>query len=125
MRKRSGFAPLWLGDHVIFPSHTASPHPSSGHLDGADIRSNEPVFDPLAVMALARRTDQTGELGLSVLVIPYRNPVVMAKYLASLDVLTGGRIILGTGVGVIEEEFEAARRVVDRSRRGHRRILAG
>jgi len=98
---------LWLGDHVIFPSRTASPHAVSGHLDGAEIRANEPVFDPLAVLGwMASRTTRP-QLGLSVLVVPYRNPVVTAKYLASLDVLTDGRLILGAGVGVIQEEFEA------------------
>jgi probable F420-dependent oxidoreductase len=107
LAEASGFDSLWFGDHVIFPSRTASPHHSSGHLDGADIRANEPVFDPLAVMGwLGSRTERV-KLGFSVLVIPYRNPVVTAKFLASLDVLTGGRIILGTGVGVIEEEFVA------------------
>jgi probable F420-dependent oxidoreductase len=107
LAESSGFDSLWFGDHVIFPSRTASPHHSSGHLDGADIRVNEPVFDPLAVMGwLGARTKRV-KLGFSVLVIPYRNPVVMAKFLASLDVLTEGRIILGTGVGVIEEEFIA------------------
>lgn len=102
-----GLDSLWLGDHVIFPSRTASPHPTSGHLDGAEIRANEPVFDPLAVAGwLAARTTRV-QLGFSVLVVPYRNPVVMAKFLASLDVLTEGRIILGVGVGVLQEEFEA------------------
>ena len=98
---------LWFGDHVIFPSRTASPHPSSGHMDGADIRVNEPVFDPLAVMSWLGARAERVRLGFSVLVIPYRNPVVMAKFLSSLDVLTDGRIILGTGVGMMEEEFDA------------------
>ena len=47
------------------------------------------------------------KIGTSVLVIPYRNPVVTAKMLATLDVLSGGRIILGAGVGWMKEEFEA------------------
>jgi probable F420-dependent oxidoreductase len=107
LAERSGFDSLWLGDHVIFPSRTASPHHSSGHLDGAEIRANEPVFDPLAVIGWLGAHTQRVSLGFSVLVIPYRNPVVTAKFLASLDVLTEGRIILGIGVGVIEEEFVA------------------
>ena len=47
------------------------------------------------------------KLGTSVLVVPYRNPVVTAKMLATLDVMSGGRIILGVGVGWLEEEFQA------------------
>jgi probable F420-dependent oxidoreductase len=107
LAEEKGFDSLWFGDHVIFPPRTASPHASSGHLDGADIRVGEPVFDPLAVMGWLGARTQRVRLGFSVLVIPYRNPVVIAKFLASLDVLTGGRIIVGTGVGMMEEEFEA------------------
>jgi probable F420-dependent oxidoreductase len=107
LAEETGFDALWFGDHIIFPSRTTSPHPSSGHLDGAEIRSDEPVFDPLAVMAWLGARTQRVRLGFSVLVIPYRNPVATAKFLASLDVLTGGRIILGTGVGMMQEEFEA------------------
>jgi probable F420-dependent oxidoreductase len=103
----AGLDSLWFGDHVIFPSRTASPHPSSGHMDGADIRVNEPVFEPLAVMSWLGAKTQRVRLGFSVLVIPYRNPVVTAKFLASLDVLTEGRLIIGTGVGMMQEEFEA------------------
>ena len=69
--------------------------------------AREPVFDPLAVMAWLGARTQRIRLGLSVLVVPYRNPVVTAKFFASLDVLTEGRIIIGAGVGVMEEEFEA------------------
>ena len=102
-----GFDALWFGDHVLFPSHTVSPYPVVDKPHGTGVRSEEPVFDPFAVMAwLGARTKRV-RLGLSVLVVPYRNPVVTAKFFASLDVLTEGRIIIGAGVGVMEEEFHA------------------
>lgn len=102
-----GFDALWFGDHVIFPSHSSSSYPVVDRPSGTAIRSEEPVFDPLAVMSwLGARTKRV-RLGLSVLVVPYRNPVITAKFLASLDVLTEGRVILGAGVGVMEEEFAA------------------
>src|ERR1019366_4312600 len=101
-----GFNALWLGDHIIFPSHSQSPYPVVDRPEGTDIRSEEPVFDPLAVMGwLGGRTKRI-RLALSVLVIPYRNPVVTAKFFASLDVLTEGRIIIGAGVGVMQRSEE-------------------
>src|SRR4051794_4555173 len=90
-----GFDALWFGDHVMFPTHTASPFPVVDKPDGTDIRSDEPVFDPLAVMGWLGGRTQRIRLALSVLVIPYRNPVVTAKFFSSLDVLTQGRIIIG------------------------------
>jgi probable F420-dependent oxidoreductase len=107
LAEETGFDALWFGDHIIFPSHSSSSYPVVDKRHGTEIRSGEPVFDPLAVMAwLGARTTRI-RLGLSVLVIPYRNPVVTAKFFATLDVLTEGRIIMGAGVGVMEEEFEA------------------
>jgi probable F420-dependent oxidoreductase len=107
LAEESGLASLWFGDHIIFPSHSSSSYPVVDRPYGTDVRVEEPVFDPLAVMGwLGGRTKRV-KLGLSVLVVPYRNPVVTAKFLASLDVLTGGRLIIGAGVGVMEEEFDA------------------
>jgi probable F420-dependent oxidoreductase len=103
-----GLASVWFGDHILFPAHSTSPYPIVGHPDGTPVRSEEPVFDPLAVMGWIGGRTRRIKLALSVLVVPYRNPVVAAKFFASLDVLTGGgRIIIGAGVGVMEEEFEA------------------
>lgn len=101
------FDSLWFGDHVMFPSHTGSSYPIVDRPDGTAVRSNEPVFDPLAAMAWLGARTRRVQLGLSVLVIPYRNPVITAKFFASLDVLTEGRVVIGAGVGVMEEEFEA------------------
>jgi len=106
LAEATGFDALWFGDHVIFPSYTGSSYPIVDKPNGTEIRA-EPVFDPLAVMAWVGARTQRIRLGLSVLVVPYRNPVVTAKFFASLDVLTEGRIVIGAGVGVMEEEFEA------------------
>jgi probable F420-dependent oxidoreductase len=102
-----GFDAVWVGDHVIIPPHTLSAHFNSGHPEGGDLRADEPIFDPLATMAyLGGRTEHV-KLALGVLVVPYRNPVTTAKFFASLDVLTNGRVILGVGVGWLKEEFDA------------------
>jgi probable F420-dependent oxidoreductase len=107
LAEEMGLASLWYGDHVMFPSHSVSPYPVVDRPEGTPVRSNEPVFEPMAVLGwLGGRTERV-RLGLSVLVVPYRNPVTTAKFFASLDVLTGGRLIIGAGVGVMVEEFEA------------------
>jgi probable F420-dependent oxidoreductase len=65
------------------------------------------MLEPLALLAwLAGRTGRI-TLGTSVLVLPYRDPVFLAKHLASIDVLSGGRLVVGVGVGWLEEEFAA------------------
>jgi probable F420-dependent oxidoreductase len=100
LAEESGLASVWFGDHIMFPTNAA-------HADGRAVRAEEPVFDPLAVMGwLGGRTERV-TLALNVLVVPYRNPVVTAKFFSSLDTLIGGRLIIGVGVGVMVEEFEA------------------
>ncbi len=89
-----GFDSLWVSDHVIVPEgHTYIP---------------EAMLEPLALLAwLAARTGPGLTLGTSVLVIPYRDPVFLAKHLATIDVLSGGRLVVGVGIGWLEEEFAA------------------
>jgi probable F420-dependent oxidoreductase len=89
-----GFDSVWVTDHVVIPTQ------------------HEPMFggtfyDPLSVMAFLAGQTHKVEIGVAVLVIPYRNPVVTAKQLATIDNLSGGRLILGTGSGWSREEFEA------------------
>ncbi|HTN80558.1 MAG TPA: LLM class F420-dependent oxidoreductase [Acidimicrobiales bacterium] len=88
-----GFDSIWTSDHIIVPE-------GSGYIP-------EHMLEPLATLShlAARTTNLT--LGISVLVIPYRDPVFTAKYLSSLDVLSGGRLVLGVGVGWLEQEFHA------------------
>lgn len=88
-----GFDSLWVSDHIIVPE-------GSSYIP-------EHMLEPLAALShLAARTTHV-TLGISVLVIPYRDPVFTAKYLSSLDVLSGGRLVLGVGAGWLKEEFDA------------------
>src|ERR1051326_8535151 len=89
-----GFDSLWVTDHVVVPA-------AYRELFGAT------VFDPLSVMAFLAAHTQRVTLGTAVLVIPYRNPLVVAKQLATIDNLSGGRVVLGTGAGWAREEFDA------------------
>jgi probable F420-dependent oxidoreductase len=88
-----GYDSIWTSDHIIVPE-------GSGYIP-------EHMLEPLAALShLAARTSHV-TLGVSVLVVPYRDPVFTAKYLSSLDVISGGRLVLGVGIGWLEEEFRA------------------
>ena len=101
-----GFASLWASDHVVLPDRIESRYPYSR--TGAFIMPpSDNVVDPLISLAVAAGCTEQVALGTSVLVLPYRDPLLLAKMLASLDMLAGGRVILGVGAGWLKEEFEA------------------
>src|SRR6185436_2955650 len=76
----------------------------SGQFPGG---AQQDYFEPFAMLGYLAHATKRVRLGTSVLVVPYRNPLVVAKMLATIDVLSGGRLILGAGVGWLAEEFEA------------------
>jgi probable F420-dependent oxidoreductase len=101
-----GFESLWGGEHVIFPSTIESPYPYTE--DGKVPATPEtPIPDPLIWLAYVAAAAPTCRLGTCILILPQRNPLVLAKELATLDHLTGGRVELGIGVGWMKEEFDA------------------
>lgn len=101
-----GFDTIWTSDHIIVPTSVQSFYPY--HPDGQmPFVPHEPYLEPLIVMTYLAAVTQRIRLGTSVLILPYRNPVFTAKALATLDVLSHGRITLGVGVGWMEEEFKA------------------
>jgi len=100
------YASVFVTDHVVIPTTYSSRYPYSptGRTAGD---WSQGYLEPLALMSFLAGATTRVRLGTSVLVIPYRNPVVTAKMLATLDVMSGGRVILGAGVGWLREEFEA------------------
>jgi probable F420-dependent oxidoreductase len=101
-----GYDTVWLSDHIVIPTEVKSfyPYDPSGKMP---FNPSEPYWEPLTVIGyVAGRTSRL-RLGTSVLILPYRNPIVTAKMLATLDVLSNGRVTLGAGVGWMEEEFKA------------------
>src|ERR1700736_2272499 len=88
-----GFDSLWVTDHVVVPA-------AYREMFGTT------VFDPLSVMAFLAAHTQRVLIGSAVLVIPYRNPIVVAKQLATIDNLSGGRVVFGTGARWAQEEFD-------------------
>lgn len=112
----AGFDSVWCSDHVVMTESTARSYYPFGDdgRPGWDLTS--PWYDALVVMAQAAAVTERVTIGCAVLVVPMRNPIVLAKQLASLDRLSGGRIELGAGAGWYAEEFEALG--VDFDRRG-------
>lgn len=88
-----GYDSLWASDHIVLPTD----HKGFGNI----------FFEPLVTLSYIAQRTKTIKLGTSVIVLPYRNPVVFAKSISTLDVLSGGRVIVGIGSGWLKEEFNA------------------
>ena len=102
----AGFGSLWGGEHVIMPTEISSRYPYTA--DGKIPATPEtPIPDPLIWLAFAAAAAPGLRLGTCILIVPQRNPVVLAKELATLDRLCGGGVDLGIGVGWMQEEFDA------------------
>ncbi len=94
----AGFDSVWAGEHVILPDPQVPPSPMA---------PQDPALDPLVALTWAAAHTTTLLLATGIVILPQRNPVVLAKQVASLDVLSHGRLLLGVGVGYLEPEFRA------------------
>jgi probable F420-dependent oxidoreductase len=92
--EEAGLDSVWVTDHVIVPRDV-------------DVIYREDMLDPLAVLPWLAGVTERIALGTSVVILPYRSPVPVAKLLASVDVLSGGRLVVGAAIGWLEGEFEA------------------
>ncbi len=102
----AGFESVWGGEHVILPDAIASAYPYTA--DGKiPAEPDTPIPDPLIWLAFAAAAAPTLRLGTCILIVPQRNPLILAKELATLDRLSGGRVELGLGVGWMREEFDS------------------
>jgi probable F420-dependent oxidoreductase len=90
-----GFDSVWVHDHVFNVGHVF------------DRIGGKPYYEPLTILSFVAARTRRVRLGTSVLVLPYHNPIRLAKTAATLDVLSGGRLVLGVGVGLIEKEIRA------------------
>ena len=101
-----GYDSIWITDHIVLPKATTSTYPYAS--DGKwDLEAAQHYLEPLTVLSYLAGITERPAIGSSVLVLPYRNPLLVAKMVATLDVLSKGRVILGVGVGWMEEEFRA------------------
>ena len=100
-----GFNCMVVGDHVIVPKNIASsyPYPVGGEFPGA---ASGEYLEQLTLLTFLAGATERIRLVPSVMILPHRNPVLAAKVLATMDVLSRGRLTVGVGVGWMEEEFE-------------------
>jgi probable F420-dependent oxidoreductase len=94
----AGFDSLWAGEHIVLPDPQVPPSP---------MPPQEPALDSLLALTWAAAHTTSIKLATGIIILPQRNPVVLAKEIASLDVLSGGRVMFGLGVGYLEPEFRA------------------
>jgi len=103
--ERLGFSTIWAPEHVVLLEEYASKYPySSGKFPAPP---DTPIADPFTTLAYAAACTSTIRLGTGICLVPEHNPVVLAKTVATVDRLSGGRFIFGVGVGWLAEEFEA------------------
>jgi probable F420-dependent oxidoreductase len=93
-----GYESLWAGEHVLVPSPQVPPSP---------LAPRHPILDPLVGLAFLAAVTHRVKLGTGIIILPQRQPGVLAKQVASLDVLSNGRFIFGVGVGYLEPELRA------------------
>lgn len=104
--EESGVESLWTVEHVVIPQGYSSAYPYSptGKMPGNETAA---IPDPLAWISFMAGLTSTVRLCTGILILPQRNPVVLAKECATIDVLSGGRLTLGVGIGWLAEEFKA------------------
>jgi probable F420-dependent oxidoreductase len=94
----AGFDSVWAGEHIVLPDPQVPPSPMA---------PRDPALDALLALTWAAAHTTTMRLATGITILPQRNPVVLAKEVATLDVLSGGRTMLGVGAGYLEPEFRA------------------
>jgi probable F420-dependent oxidoreductase len=96
--EEGGLESVWTGEHVVLPDPHVAPSPAPPDL---------PFLDPAVALAYLAGGTRTIRLGTGIIILPQRNPVVLAKELASVDVVSNGRLIFGLGIGYLKPEFDA------------------
>ena len=103
--ERLGFSTLWAPEHVVLLEEYASKYPYSSGRFPAPV--DTPIADPFSTLAFAAACTTKIRLGTGICLVPEHNPLVLAKTVATVDRLSGGRFVFGVGVGWLAEEFQA------------------
>ncbi len=103
--EQRGIESMWTVEHVVVPAGYKAQYPysDSGRMPGPE---NSPIPDPLVWLSYVAGHTKKIKLGTGILILPQRHPVYTAKEVATLDVLSAGRVILGIGIGWMKDEFE-------------------
>jgi probable F420-dependent oxidoreductase len=96
--EEAGFDSLWTAEHVVLPDPQAPPSPAPPHMK---------LLDPAVALGFAAAVTTRVKLATGIVILPQRNPVVAAKTFASVDRLSGGRLIFGVAAGYLHQEFAA------------------
>jgi probable F420-dependent oxidoreductase len=116
LAEEAGFESVWTADHVVMPATYSSPYPfsDSGKFKNmgkwrpeVDTSDDVTIPDPLIHMSFMASHTHHIKFGTGVIILPQRNPLVLAKQAASFDHLSDGRLLLGLGIGWLREEFDA------------------
>ena len=99
-----GFESLWVPEHPIIPVKTSSPWPGSA--DGVIPKAYADIVDPFVALGRASAVTSTLKLGTGICLVPERNPLLLAKEVATLDMYSSGRFLFGIGAGWLKEETE-------------------
>jgi probable F420-dependent oxidoreductase len=108
-----GYETLWCGDHLAVPRRSESMYVLSADgaprpvPDGALVAALSPLYEQLTTLAYVAGITKRVKIGSAVNVLPIRNPVLNARQLATIDVLSGGRLVVGVGAGWLREEADA------------------
>lgn len=118
--EEAGADGVWVSDHLVAPvgARSAYPYARRPAARRGAFGVIEHFYEPLTTLAVLAGCTARVRLGVSAYVMPYRHPVVTAKQVATLDALSGGRVVLAVGVGWLREEFDALG--VPFARRGRR-----
>ncbi len=96
--EKAGFDSVWTGEHIVLPDPQVPPSP---------VPPQSPFIDSAVALAYVAAHTSKLKLATGIIILPQRNPLVLAKELASVDVVSGGRLIFGIGIGYLKPEFEA------------------
>jgi probable F420-dependent oxidoreductase len=104
---RTGMDSVWVSDHVVIPDTIGSQYPVAALAKKFSPELTRVSFEPIALLSVIAGASSRLRLGTSILVASQREPLLLAKQLSTLDVLSGGRVHLGVGAGWMREEFAA------------------
>src|SRR5215510_12400410 len=107
-----GYDSILIGDHIVIPKRITAPWPYNEYAGGKTpygVYTEMAWLDPFDSMAFLAGVTEKLRLGISVLIVPYRHPFDVARRVATIDVHSGGRFVLGVGVGWLEDEFRLLR----------------
>ena len=100
-----GVESIWMQDHIILPKTDTKLYPYTKD-KSFPLNPKTPILDPLVTLGFIASKTSKIKLGTSIIVLPYRNPIILAKNFSTLDVLSNGRALCGIGAGWLEKEFE-------------------